>query len=353
MSQSTLGALLSNIHPVSDELIDRAQRRLDLKTKPRGSLGRLEWLACRICAVQDRIDPQLGERAIVVMAADHGVAAEGVSAYPQEVTGQMLLNFANGGAAINVLAKQADARVVVVDMGVSSPVDAPNVRRVRIAPGTQNMRHGAAMSRDQALSAIAAGGQIADELSDAGVSAIGIGEMGIANTTASSAIAAVLTGVAPEEVTGLGTGIDDATRARKIAVIRDAIAVNRPDSADPLHVLSCVGGFEIAGLAGVVLGAAARRRLVVVDGFISSVAALVAVRLQPNVRDYLVTAHKSVEPGHQIVLRELGAPPLLDLAMRLGEGTGAALAMQLITAAAAVMNDMASFDSAGVTDTGK
>lgn len=348
-----LDALLTRIEPVSTAAADEAQRLLDMKTKPRGSLGRLEDLARQVCAIQDRTDPDVAVKAVIVMAADHGVAAEGVSAYPQEVTRQMLLNFAGEGAAINVLARQVGADVHVVDMGVASPVEVQGVRDERVGPGTQNMRVGPAMSRAQAIDGLLRGARVAADLCDAGAAVLGLGEMGIANTTASSALAAVFTGLDPEELTGRGTGIDDATRTHKIQVIRDALAINEIDRSDPISALAAVGGFEIAGLAGAVLEGAARRTVMMVDGFISSAAALVAVRLQPAVAEYLVMSHKSVEAGHRVVLREIGARPLLDLDMRLGEGTGAALAMGMVDAAVAVLRDMASFQSAGVTDTGR
>jgi len=289
-------------------------------------------------------------KAIVVMGADHGVAAEGVSAYPQEVTGQMLLNFAGGGAAINVLARQAGARVVVVDMGVARPLaPAPEIRACRIGAGTANLARGPAMTRAQARAALAAGAALADELARDGVGLLGIGEMGIANTTAASALAAVFTGAPPEEVTGRGTGIDDATFRRKVDVVRRGIEINRPDAGDAVDTLAKLGGFEIAGLAGVVLGAAAARLPVVVDGFIASVAALAAVRIAPLAAGYLIASHRSVEAGHRLVLQALGARPLLDLDLRLGEGTGAALAMPLVDAALAIAAEMATFESAGVS----
>jgi nicotinate-nucleotide--dimethylbenzimidazole phosphoribosyltransferase len=286
-----------------------------------------------------------------VMGADHGVAAEGVSAYPQEVTGQMLLNFARGGAAINVLARHAGARVVVVDMGVAHPPPpAPEIRVSRIGAGTANFTRGPAMTRAQALAALESGATLADALVRDGIGLIGIGEMGIANTTASSALAAVFTGAPPEEVTGRGTGIDDATFRRKVDVIRRGLEVNRPDARDAIDALAKVGGFEIAGLAGVVLGAAAARVPVVADGFIAGVAALAATRIAPRAAGYLIASHRSIEPGHRLVLQALGTKPLLDLDLRLGEGTGAALAMSLVDAALAIAAEMATFASAGVSN---
>ena len=329
-----------------------AQKRLDAKTKPRRSLGRLEDLVCQLAAVRGGATPRpRPEKAIVVMGADHGVAAEGVSAYPQEVTGQMLLNFARGGAAINVLARQAGARVVVVDMGTAHPPPAlPEIRDRRVAGGTANFTRGPAMTRAQALTALATGAELADALARDGVGLLGIGDMGIANTTASSALAAVFTGAPPEEVTGRGTGIDDETFKHKVDVIRRGLEVNRPDPNDGVDALAKVGGFEIAGLAGVVLGAAAARLPVVVDGFIASAAALAAIRIAPRAAGYLIASHRSVEAGHRMVLQALGAKPLLDLDLRLGEGTGAALAMMLVDAALAIDAEMATFESAGVSD---
>ncbi|OAI41058.1 nicotinate-nucleotide--dimethylbenzimidazole phosphoribosyltransferase [Planctomycetaceae bacterium SCGC AG-212-D15] len=343
-----------------------AQALLDGKTKPRRSLGRLEELACRLAAIARTPTPSLPQKAIVVMAADHGVADEGVSAYPSEVTAQMVRNFATGGAAINVLARQAEARVVVVDMGTrgdaghasNAPCPSgtletcPTVIDRRLGPGTANFTRGPAMPREAAIRAIETGIALANDLVDAGIGVIGLGDMGIGNTTASSAITTALMGVPASQVTGRGTGIDLEQQARKIAVVERALAANRPDPADPVDVLAKVGGFEIAGLAGVALGGAARRVPVVLDGFITAAAALIAVRLCPMLRGYLIASHRSVEPGHGIILRDLDLEPLLDLNLRLGEGTGAALALHLIDAALRILLEMATFDAANVTDTG-
>jgi nicotinate-nucleotide--dimethylbenzimidazole phosphoribosyltransferase len=344
---------LARIRPTSVAIAEQVQRKLDFKTKPRGSLGRLEQLACRLCAIYESSAPALPDKAIVVMGADHGVAEEGVSAYPQEVTAQMLLNFARGGAAINVLARHAGARVLVVDMGVKGELPAlPQIRSHRIAAGTRSFARGPAMSEEQAREAIATGIRIGRELTQSGVRLLGIGDMGIGNTTASSALTAVLTGAPPEEVTGRGTGIDDATHLRKIDVIRRGIELNRPRRGDALDALAKLGGFEIGGLCGVVLGAAAERAAVVVDGFIASAAALCAVRLCPAAADYLIASHRSVEAGHRLLLEALGQRPLLDLDLRLGEGTGAALAMSLCDASLRILLEMATFEAAGVTDAG-
>jgi nicotinate-nucleotide--dimethylbenzimidazole phosphoribosyltransferase len=290
-----------------------------------------------------------------------------VSAYPQAVTGQMLLNFAGGGAAINVLARHAGARIVVVDLGVAAeqaaeqaaapaaaPGDAatPEILRRSIRAGTHNFTRGPAMSRAEAIRAVEVGIALADELADTGVNLLGVGEMGIANSTAASAVVAALTGAAPEEVTGRGTGVDDPGLAHKVATVRRALAVNRCDATDPLGVLARVGGFEIAGLAGAILGGAARRVAIVVDGFISGAAALAATRLEPRVAPFLIASHRSAEPGHGRVLTELGLDPLLDLGLRLGEGTGAALAMSLVDAAVRILHEMATFADAGVDDSG-
>ncbi len=349
---SLLSETIVRIAPPDAAVARRAQELLDLKTKPRRSLGRLEDLACRIAAARGDAVPEMPRKAVVVMAADHGVAAEGVSAFPQEVTHQMVLNFVRGGAAINVLARHVGAEVVVVDMGVTVPVSAPEVRSSRIGPGTRNLAQEAAMSREQAVAALEAGIALAAELADGGVTLLAIGEMGIANTTSASALTAVFTGCAPREVTGRGTGIDDAALSHKVEVIERALRLHHPDPIDPLAVLAALGGFEIAGMAGVVLGAAVRRVPVVVDGFISGTAALVALKLAPAVGGYLIASHRSVEVGHRKVLEALGALPLLDLDLRLGEGTGAALSMGLADASLRILREMATFASAGVSDSG-
>lgn len=341
------------IAPVDAETARQTRQCLDGKTKPRGSLGALEDLACQVTSIYRTPLPPLPRKAVVVMAADHGVAEEEVSAYPVEVTAQMVENFASGGAAINVLARQAAARVLVVDMGTKSSVGhRGDVRDARLGPGTANFTRGPAMSREVAVRGLETGIGVAAELAAGGIGLIGVGDMGIANTTSASALTAVLCGEAVERVTGRGTGIDEAGRQRKIRAIERALAVNRPDSADPLDTLVKVSGFEIAGLAGVLLGAAARRVPVLLDGFITGAAALIAVRLCPAASGYLIASHRSVEPGHQTILRELGLRPLLDLEMRLGEGTGAVLAMYLVEASLRLVREMATFSAAGVTDTG-
>jgi nicotinate-nucleotide--dimethylbenzimidazole phosphoribosyltransferase len=326
----------------------RAWERLESLTKPPGSLGRLEEAAAWVATLQDDVSPSVTHKSIVLMAADHGVVAEGVSPYPQEVTAQMVANFANGGAAINQLARHAGATLTLIDMGVATPLpSSEGVVSARIAEGTANMRRGPAMTREQAALAVRIGIETARALAEDGADLIGTGEMGIGNTTAATAIASVLCDVAPSAVVGPGTGLDAAGIRHKTHVIEKAIELNAPNPADGLDVLSKVGGFEIAGLAGVVIGAASAGVPVVVDGFISSGAALVALRLAPA---WMSASHRSSEPGHRVVLDALGLRPVLELDMRLGEGTGAALAMEMIDAACAMMSGMATFAEAGVTD---
>ena len=323
---------------------EEARRRYDAKTKPRGSLGRLEDLGCELARIRGFVPERL-EAAIVVAAGDHGVAAEGVSAYPSEVTAQMVANFAAGGAAANVLARQAGARLVLVDAGIAQPFEHELVRPVRIGAGTANMTEGPAMSSEQVERAIAAGEALAAELD---VDVVALGEMGIGNTTAASALAAALLDVDPRLVCGPGTGLDAAGVARKVEVVRRALAANA--GRDPL---AAFGGFEIAFLAGLAAGCAARHVVVLVDGFITAAAVLAAVRREPSVGAALVAAHRSPEPGHALVLDALGLQPLLDLGLRLGEGSGAALALPILQASIAILREMATFDDAGVTDAGR
>jgi nicotinate-nucleotide--dimethylbenzimidazole phosphoribosyltransferase len=329
-----------------------ARAALDVKTKPRGSLGRLEELACRVAAIRADARPGRLVPAVVVCAADHGIAAEGVSAYPQEVTRQMLRTIAGGGAAVCVLAREADARLVLADLGTRAPVGEPAILDRRVRAGTANSARGPAMAAAEAEQAVAAGIELADGLIHEGVGLIALGEMGIANSTAASALTAALLGADAAAVCGRGTGLDDAGVARKVAAVRRALAVNRVQGGDALGALAAVGGLEIAALAGVVLGCSARRTPVLVDGFISSAAALAAVCLQPRCRGALIAAHRSPEPGHGAILAALELDPLLDLEMRLGEGSGAALALPLVAAALAILADMATFEGAGVTDAG-
>lgn len=336
-----------------DEGVRRAvQARLDAKTKPRRSLGRLEHLAATVASIQRREHPDVARRSIVVMAADHGVSARGVSAYPREVTSQMVANFASGGAAISVLARQAGAEVVIVDMGCLTPSPPPVLDR-RIGPGTRDFTRGPAMTRDEAVRAVEAGIRISGELADRGIMLLGLGDMGIGNTTAASAMSSVFLRLPPREVTGRGTGVDEEGFRRKLEAIEEGIRKNEPDRDDALDVLSKVGGFEIAGLAGAMLGAASRRIPVVLDGMIVTAAAMAAGRLRPEVRDYFLPSHHSVEIAHARQLAAFGTRPLLELELRLGEGTGAALAMHLVEAAVRILGEMATFESAGVSDSGR
>jgi nicotinate-nucleotide--dimethylbenzimidazole phosphoribosyltransferase len=287
---------------------------------------------------------------VIAMAGDHGVALQGVSAYPREVTPQMVLNFLHGGAAINVLARHVGARVVVVDAGVAADLDSqPGLVIKKVAHGTADMTQGPAMSREQAVQAVEAGIEVVEEEIGRGASLVATGDMGIGNTTPSSAIVAAITGLPVARVTGRGTGIDDATLAHKVAVIEKALAVNRPDPADALDVLSKVGGFEIGAIAGVILGAAAHRVPVVIDGFISTAGALIAGGLAPLARDTMIAAHDSVEIGHRAMLDHLCLVPCLDFDLRLGEGTGAALVLGIVEAACKILDEMATFESAGVS----
>lgn len=350
---ATLGKLaqsaIAAIGPLDHVAMEAARARQQALTKPSGALGRLEALSIQIAGITGQARPRLDRSAVIVMAGDHGVAARGVSAYPAEVTAQMVLNFLRGGAAINVLARQVGAQVVVVDMGVAATLPAhPALLDRKLARGTQDFSVAPAMSRAQALAAIEAGVAVAEAAIDGGAAILATGEMGIGNTTASSAIAAALCGRPAADVTGRGTGVDDAGFARKLALIEGALALHRPDPRDGLAVLAKVGGFEIGGLAGVIIGAAARRTPVVVDGFISGAAALIAHSLAPGVQPYLIAGHRSVERGHQAVFAALDLAPLLDLGLRLGEGTGAALALGLCQSACMLLDQMATFDEAGV-----
>jgi nicotinate-nucleotide--dimethylbenzimidazole phosphoribosyltransferase len=353
MTEAIIAARIEAVRPADRTSYEAARAALDAKTKPRGSLGRLEQLACEVAAVRRTPNPGRLSGAIVLAAADHGFAREGVSAYPQAVTGQMLANFASGGAAVAVLARETGASLVVVDAGVVTPVRDAGIRSLRVGAGTANATEGPAMTREQAVEAVTAGIAIADELADAGVGVVALGEMGIGNSTSASALAAILLPVDPALVCGPGTGLDPNGVARKVVVVRRAIAVNASDTADPLGVLAAVGGFEIAFLVGVALGAASRRVVVVLDGFITGAAALVAARLAPPVAEAMIAAHISPEPGHALVLEALGLDPLLELGLRLGEGSGAALALPLVRCALAVLADMATFGEAGVTDAGR
>lgn len=345
---------LQKISPVNTDFFGKAQKRLDNLTKPQGSLGRLEEFAGRLVAITENEMPELDKKVVFTFAGDHGVAAEGVSAFPKEVTLQMVLNFLNGGAGINVLARHAGAEVVVVDIGVDFDFTDAEVKYTvpllikKVMRGTKNMRKGPAMTREEAVKCINVGIELATEYAKKGYCLFGTGDMGIANTTPSAAIALLLTGKPVSEVTGKGTGIGDDALKNKIKVIKDAIALNNPDPNDPVDVLAKVGGTEIGGIAGLIIGAAANRVPVVIDGFISTAGALIAYCIEPKTKDYMFAAHKSVEIGHTAMLEKIGLRPILDLDLRLGEGTGAALAMFVIEAGLKIYKEMATFGGAGV-----
>lgn len=353
-SVNYLEATFQDIYPQDNSFRDQATARLEQLTMPHWALGDLMDLAVDLAGMTRSMEPPVGRKKMVVMAGDHGVTEEGTSLYPSEVTAQMVYNFVNGGAGINALARQAGAEVVVVDMGavadLNDLVRSGKIIAKKIGNGTANMAKGPAMTRTHAVLAVEAGIEVAKMLGPE-VDIFGTGDMGIGNTTPSAAIAAVLTGQEVAEVTGRGTGIDDAGLENKIRIIEQAIRINQPDPADGLDVLAKVGGFEIGGLAGLIIGAAAQRKPVVVDGFISTAGALIAYSLEPFVRDYIICAHRSVEQGHRIMHEKLQLKPLLDLNLRLGEGTGAALAMNLVEAAVHVLTDVATFAEAGVSET--
>jgi nicotinate-nucleotide--dimethylbenzimidazole phosphoribosyltransferase len=346
-----LSDVLKQIGEPDAALAVQTQRRLDRLTKPQGSLGRLEDLAVQYCAITGQSKPAVPRAMVFTFAADHGVVDEGVSAYPRDVTAQMVLNFLRGGAGVNVLARHAGIEVRVVDIGVA--YDFGTVAGLidrKLMKGTRNMLHAAAMDRTTAERALLTGIELATDAVRHGIGLIGTGEMGIGNTTASAAIAAVMTGEAVDAVTGMGTGIDEAGRARKTSVIERALAFHQLSRHDALDVLSKVGGLEIAGMTGLILGGAAARVPVVLDGFIAGAAALIAVALQPCCRAYLIASHRSIEKGHRVVLDWIQLKPLFDLNLRLGEGTGACLGMGLVQAAVKVLTEMATFDEAGVSE---
>ena len=339
------------IQPLDGNLHEKANGRLDQLTKPLGSLGRLEELAASYVAITGELKPSVPRGVVFTFAADHGVTAEGVSAYPREVTPQMVLNFLRGGAGVNVLARHAGLDVRVVDIGVDYEFGAvAGLLDRKVMRGTRNLAVEPAMTRSQAEQAVMIGVELATEAVQEGIGLIGTGEMGIGNTTPSAAITAVMAGRPAAEVTGRGTGIDESSRIHKAVVIQQALELHRPNPADPLDVLAKVGGLEIGGLAGLMLGAAAARVPVVLDGFIAGAAALIAVGLQPLCREYLIASHLSVEQGHRVVLDHLRLKPLLDLDLRLGEGTGTCLGMGLVCAAIKIYTEMATFGEAGVSD---
>ncbi|MDD5042901.1 MAG: nicotinate-nucleotide--dimethylbenzimidazole phosphoribosyltransferase [Candidatus Omnitrophica bacterium] len=344
--------LLPSILPLDEGAMLEAQRRLDSLTKPKHSLGRLEDFAKKAAGITGNPRPCIKNKVIFTMAGDHGVAGEGVSLFPQEVTGQMIYNFLEGGAGVNVLARHAGARVVIADIGCIENIKTGNVNFIdkKIARGTGNIAGGSAMSEEQAIASLRAGMEIFEgEYARGRIDIAGLGEMGIANTTSASAITCCITGAKAEDVTGRGTGIDDQRLKLKTDVVKKAVRVNNPDPHDPLDVLKKLGGFEIGALAGVIIAGAAKRVPVVIDGFITASAALIAAQISPLSRDYLFASHDSVEKGHAVALKWMGLAPMFDLQMRLGEGTGACIGISLIEAGTRVLNEMATFDGAGIS----
>lgn len=354
-------SIMDKIGSTDFSLSEETRKRLNNLTKPLNSLGRLEEIAKQVVSITGKKNPSMEKKVIFTLAGDHGVTEEGVSAYPKEVTAQMVYNFVRGGAGINVLARQGNIRIVVADIGVTEkigpvkPCDSKThqsacLKIKKVSAGTKNFTRGPAMTMDEAVASIEAGiDLVEEELREGTVDLIGTGEMGIGNTTPASAITAVITGNPVESVTGRGTGIDHSTFKRKVEIIEKAIEINRPDPSDGLDVLSKIGGLEIGGLVGVILASASCKIPVVIDGFISGAAALIAAKIKPEVKDYLIAGHCSYEPGHRVQLIWLGKSPLLDLDMRLGEGTGAALAMHIVDASIRILTEMATFESAGVS----
>ncbi len=340
---------LEQIGELDQNAMKKCQEKLDNLTKPPGSLGMLEELAVKLAGISGNPEPVLKTKTVVVMAGDHGVVTEGVSAFPQEVTPQMVMNFLNQGAAINVLCNHAGARVLVVDVGINAKLEHPGLISRKVMMGTENIAAGPAMSRDQAVQALEVGIEIAGEEVARGASILGTGEMGIGNTTPSSAILAACNGLPLNTLVGRGTGIQDDALANKIRVITHALEINQPDAGDGIDLVAKVGGLEIAAMAGLILGAAASNIPVIIDGFISSAAALVASRISPACVQYMIASHASVEPGHQHALKLLGLKPMLHMNMRLGEGTGAALALNIVEASTKILREMATFSDAGVS----
>lgn len=352
--EDQLAAVIYSVTPTEPAAETAAWERLDSLTKPPRSLGRLETIAAQIARIQGTVRPSVDVKRVLLMAGDHGVVAEGVSPYPQDVTWQMVANFSAGGAAINQIAASVGASVEVFDVGVVRDLsDFPGIRHANVTHGTDNMALGPAMTREACAQAVLVGVQAAREASEQGVQLLATGDMGIGNTTASSALAAAYTGADVDLLVGRGTGVDDAGVARKAQVVRAALEVNGTRDLDALGILAAVGGLEIAALAGVVIGAAEEGVAVVSDGFISGAATLAALALCPIAREYVLPSHLSVEPGHKVLLDFMGLTPVFDLDMRLGEGTGAALAMAVIDAACAMMSGMATFAEAGVAGAGE
>ncbi|REK76621.1 nicotinate-nucleotide--dimethylbenzimidazole phosphoribosyltransferase [Paenibacillus paeoniae] len=347
--EERLLAIIESIPPYDEDAAHRAELHSDQLTKPPGSLGKLEAIGAQLAGATGELWPDLSKRAVIVMAGDHGVCEEGISAFPQAVTPQMVLNFLNGGAAVNVLARQAGAEVVCVDIGVAAELKHENLVSRKVVWGTRNMAKEAAMTRSETVEAIMAGIAITAEQAATGTRLFATGEMGIGNTTASAAITSVLANLSPELTVGRGTGINDSVLVHKTEVVKRAIELNQPNPGDPIDVLAKVGGAEIAGLVGVIIGAAANRCPVVIDGYISTTAALVASRLAPRTVSYMLASHLSHEQGHSKLMEAIGLSPLIHLEMRLGEGTGAVLAFHLLDASLRLMQEMATFDSAGIS----
>ncbi|MFD2670298.1 nicotinate-nucleotide--dimethylbenzimidazole phosphoribosyltransferase [Marinicrinis sediminis] len=340
---------ITAIAPLDEKAMEIAALHVDQLTKPQGSLGKLEQLAIQLAGMTGELHPDLSTRAVMIFAADHGVCEEGVSAYPQDVTAQMVMNFLNGGAAINVLSRQNQAEIICVDIGIKSELQHTQLYTRKIRKGTRNLAKEPAMTREEAEKAVLTGIEIANEHAKRGIRMFATGEMGIGNTTASAALFSAFSGLDPVRTTGRGTGVDNGGVRRKQEVIRSAIHLHEPNPADVWDVLHKLGGLEIAGLTGLMLGAAANRCPVVIDGFISSVAAYVAIQLTPAVKPYLIASHLSAETGHRLLLEEMGLSPMLHLDMRLGEGTGAVLCFPLVDAACRLMKEMATFERAGVS----
>ncbi len=351
MNFDSLDDVIASIRPADADAMQSAQERQRSLTKPPGSLGTLEDLSVQLAGIFGSETPAIRGKAVIVAAADHGVVAQGVSGYPREVTAQMVLNFLAGGAAVSVMARLLGVHQIIVDAGIATEMPAhPELRSFRIGSGTADITQGPAMSRRQAEQAVLNGARLAVDAAQGGADLIAAGDMGIGNTTPSAAITAAITGASPRDTTGAGTGRTPDEMAQKVAVVETALHRNAPNPNDGLDVLAKVGGFEIGTLAGVALGAAAMRRAVVMDGFISGAAMLIAHAICPTLRPYLIASHRSAERGHAVILSRLNLTPLLDLDMRLGEGSGAVLAMPIIEAAAATLSQMATFGEAGVSD---
>ncbi len=346
-----INCTIVSIEPLDERAMAEARRRQDSLTKPQGSLGQLESLSIQVAGIKGNPMPRIVHKVIFTLTGDHGITQESVSAYPSEVTPQMVYNFLRGGAGINVLARHVGARAVVADLGVASVLERhPDLKDKKVAMGTQNMAKGPAMSREEAIRSIEAGIELVEEELTKGIDILGTGDMGIGNTTPSSAITTVITGADLMAVTGKGTGLGDEGLKRKVDIIQKALDVNRPDPKDPIDVLSKVGGFEIGGIAGVILAGAKNRIPIVIDGFISGAAALIATGLSPLVKPYMIASHQSAEKGHKVILEYLDLRPLFDLDLRLGEGTGAALGIFLVEASLKILNEMATFAEAGVSE---